>query len=61
MCSSPGVAARLRQSAPARLDAIEAAWSAVRALIAEPGGHGPLAGIDRITHPHGDDGVDGAA
>ena len=50
-----GVAARLRQSAPARLDAIEEAWSAVRALIAEPGGNGPLAGIDRISHPHGDD------
>jgi DNA-binding MurR/RpiR family transcriptional regulator len=48
-----GVAARLRQSAPARLDAIEAAWSAVGALVAEPGGSGPLAGIDRITHPHG--------
>jgi len=50
-----GVAARLRQSAPARLDAIEAAWSAVSALIAEPGGHSPLAGIDRITYLHGDD------
>jgi DNA-binding MurR/RpiR family transcriptional regulator len=48
-----GVAARLRQSAPARLDAIEEAWSAVRALIAEPGGNGPLAGIDRISHPQG--------
>jgi DNA-binding MurR/RpiR family transcriptional regulator len=48
-----GVAARMRQTAPARLDAIEAAWSAVGALVAEPGGSGPLAGIDRITHPHG--------
>jgi DNA-binding MurR/RpiR family transcriptional regulator len=46
-----GVAARLRQTAPARLDAIEAAWSAVGALVAEPGGSGPLAGIDRIAHP----------
>jgi DNA-binding MurR/RpiR family transcriptional regulator len=48
---SAGVAARLRQSAPARLDAIEAAWSAIGALVAEPGGSGPLAGIDRIAYP----------
>jgi DNA-binding MurR/RpiR family transcriptional regulator len=48
-----GVAARLRQSAPARLDAIEAAWSSMDALLAEPGGSGPLAGVDRITHPQG--------
>lgn len=47
-----GVAARLRQSAPARLDAIEAAWSTLGALVAEPGGSGPLAGVDRITYPH---------
>jgi DNA-binding MurR/RpiR family transcriptional regulator len=52
-----GVAARLRQSAPARLDAIEEAWSAVGALAAEPGGGSPLAGIDRISHPRGN-GVD---
>ncbi|HEY3811365.1 MAG TPA: MurR/RpiR family transcriptional regulator [Acidimicrobiales bacterium] len=55
-----GVAARLRQTAPARLDAIEAAWSAMEALVAEPGGSGPLAGIDRITHLHGN-GADDAA
>jgi DNA-binding MurR/RpiR family transcriptional regulator len=48
---SAGVAARLRQTAPARLDAIEAAWSAIGALVAEPGGSGPLPGIDRIAHP----------
>jgi DNA-binding MurR/RpiR family transcriptional regulator len=54
-----GVAARLRQSAPARLDAIEAAWSAIGALVAEPGGGGPLAGVDRIAHPPGN-GVDDA-
>ncbi len=47
-----GVAARLRQSAPARLDAVEAAWSAMDALVAEPGGKGPLTGIDRISLPH---------
>jgi DNA-binding MurR/RpiR family transcriptional regulator len=46
-----GVAAKLRQSAPARLDAIEAAWSTLGALVAEPGGSGPLTGMDRITHP----------
>lgn len=46
-----GVAARLRQSAPARLDAIEAAWSSIDALVAEPGGNGPLTGIDRFAHP----------
>ncbi len=50
-----GVAARLRQSAPARLDAIEAAWSAVGALVAQPGGGGPLAGVDRIAHLPGND------
>jgi DNA-binding MurR/RpiR family transcriptional regulator len=44
-----GVAARLRQTAPPRLDAIEAAWSDVHALMAEPGGNGPLAGIDRLS------------
>lgn len=32
------VAARLRQSASSRLDAIEAAWSATGALVAEPNG-----------------------
>lgn len=47
-----GVAARLRQSAPARLDAIEAAWSRLGALVAEPGGSGPLTAMDRIAHPH---------
>ena len=47
-----GVAARLRLTAPARLDAIEAAWSAVGALVAEPGGGGPLPGVDRINYPH---------
>jgi len=31
-----GVAARLRQSATSRLDAIEAAWTATNALVAEP-------------------------
>src|SRR5262249_35665335 len=46
-----GVAARLRQSAPARLDAIESAWSSIGALVAEPGGNGPLAGIDRMAQP----------
>jgi DNA-binding MurR/RpiR family transcriptional regulator len=55
-----GVAARLRQTAPSRLDAIEAAWSAVSALVAEPGGNGPLAGIDRIAHARAD-GYDGTA
>ena len=45
------VAARLRQSAPARLDAIEAAWSASGALVAEPGGNSPLPGVERITDP----------
>jgi DNA-binding MurR/RpiR family transcriptional regulator len=49
-----GVAARLRQSAPARLDAIEAAWSSIGALVAEPGGNGPLAGSDRLSHPEAD-------
>jgi DNA-binding MurR/RpiR family transcriptional regulator len=48
-----GVAARLRQTAPARLDAIEAAWSSIGALVAEPGGNGPLAGVDRIAYPPG--------
>ncbi len=51
-----GVSARLRQTAPPRLDAIEAAWSAVDALLAEPGGNGPLAGIDRLGSPVADDG-----
>lgn len=48
------VSARLRQSASARLDAIEAAWKASGALVAEPGGSSPLPGLDRITDPtHG--------
>jgi DNA-binding MurR/RpiR family transcriptional regulator len=54
---SAGVAARLRQSAPARLDAIEAAWSAVGALVAEPGGTSALPGIDRIAAPNSVDGA----
>ena len=45
------VAARLRQSAPARLDAIEAAWTASGALVAEPGGTSPLPGLERMTDP----------
>jgi DNA-binding MurR/RpiR family transcriptional regulator len=45
------VAARLRQSAPARLDSIEAAWRASGALVAEPGGTSPLPGMERITDP----------
>ena len=45
------VAAKLRQSAPARLDAIESAWIASGALVAEPGGNSPLPGMDRITDP----------
>lgn len=55
-----GVAARLRQSAPARLDAIEGAWSAVGALVAEPGGRSPLPGIDRIAHPRGNGAEEGS-
>jgi DNA-binding MurR/RpiR family transcriptional regulator len=55
-----GVAARLRQSAPARLDAIEAAWSAADALVAEPGGTSPLVGMERITNVNGSEGPDGA-
>lgn len=43
------VAVRLRQSAPARLDAIEAAWSATGALVAEPGGTTALPGVERIA------------
>lgn len=43
------VAARLRQTAPARLDAIEAAWTATGALVAEPGGTNPLPGAERIA------------
>ena len=43
------VAARLRESAPARLDAIEAAWAATGALVVEPGGGGQLPGDERIT------------
>jgi DNA-binding MurR/RpiR family transcriptional regulator len=60
---SAGVAARLRQTAPARLDAIEAAWAAVNALVAEPGGTSPLQGIDRIAAPpsHETNGDSGAA
>jgi hypothetical protein len=38
-----GVAARLRESATARLDAIEAAWMADRSLVAEPGRLAPPA------------------
>lgn len=57
---SAGVAARLRQTAPARLDAIEAAWTAVGALVAEPGGTSPLPGIDRITPPNSGDSNDGS-
>jgi DNA-binding MurR/RpiR family transcriptional regulator len=54
------VAARLRQSAPARLDAIEAAWTASGALVAEPGGSSPLPGVERISDPaHG--GVNGSS
>lgn len=37
-----GVAGRLRQSAVARLDMIEAAWEAADALVADPGGASPL-------------------
>jgi DNA-binding MurR/RpiR family transcriptional regulator len=37
-----GVAARLRQSATSRLDAIEAAWAATNALVAEPAGLAPV-------------------
>jgi DNA-binding MurR/RpiR family transcriptional regulator len=47
-----GVAARLRQSARSRLDTTEAAWSTLGALVAEPGGSGPLTGMDRIALPH---------
>lgn len=43
------VAARLRQSAPERLDAIEGAWRATGALVAEPGGHSPLPGLERLA------------
>lgn len=43
------VAVRLRESAPARLDAIEAAWSAIGALVAEPGGTTALPGVERIA------------
>jgi DNA-binding MurR/RpiR family transcriptional regulator len=53
-----GVAARLRQTAAARLDAIEAAWSAVGALVAEPGGNSALAGLDRIANTRAVDPVD---
>ncbi len=56
-----GVAARLRQSAPGRLDSIEAAWSAVGALVAEPGGDDPLPGIERISHFHGKGADDASA
>ena len=52
-----GVAARLRQSAAARLDAIEGAWSAVGALVAEPGGTTPLTGVDRLGETGGTDGA----
>ncbi|MGH9114578.1 MAG: MurR/RpiR family transcriptional regulator [Acidimicrobiales bacterium] len=55
-----GAAARLRQSAPGRLDAIEAAWAAANALVAEPGGTSPLPGVERIAKPswHGGEAED---
>ncbi len=49
-------AARLRQSATRRLDAIEAAWGSLTALVAEPGGSEPLtAGL--LDGPGGLDGL----
>jgi hypothetical protein len=58
------VAARLRQTATARLDAIEAAWKATNVLVADSGGMSPLGAFERradLDH-HPDDGnraVDG--
>jgi DNA-binding MurR/RpiR family transcriptional regulator len=46
------VAARLRQTATARLDAIEAAWMATNVLVADPGGITPLASFDTHTDLH---------
>jgi DNA-binding MurR/RpiR family transcriptional regulator len=50
-----GVAARLRQTATARLDAIEAAWAATNALVAEPGGLAPLVAseLERVVDAAG--------
>jgi DNA-binding MurR/RpiR family transcriptional regulator len=58
------VAARLRQTATARLDAIEAAWKATNVLVADSGGMSPLGAFDRRVDldRHPDDGnraVDG--
>jgi DNA-binding MurR/RpiR family transcriptional regulator len=47
------VAARLRQTATARLDAIEAAWLATGVLVADPNGISPLGAFDK----HGDMGL----
>jgi DNA-binding MurR/RpiR family transcriptional regulator len=58
------VAARLRQTATSRLDAIEAAWKATNVLVADSAGVSPLGAFDRradLDH-HPDDGnqtVDG--
>jgi D-arabinose 5-phosphate isomerase GutQ len=56
------VAARLRQTATARLDAIEAAWMATNVLVADPGGITPLASFDKHTELHQQvvDGVSGS-
>lgn len=43
-----GVAARLRGTATLRLDTTEAAWRAADALVAEPGGGGPLTDLASI-------------
>jgi DNA-binding MurR/RpiR family transcriptional regulator len=51
------VAARLRQTATARLDAIEAAWMGTNVLVADPGGISPLASFGKhpeIQHQHPD-------
>jgi DNA-binding MurR/RpiR family transcriptional regulator len=58
------VAARLRQTATARLDAIEAAWKATNVLVADSGGMSPLGAFERRADldRHPDDGnraVDG--
>lgn len=42
-----GVAARLRQSAVTRLDAVEAAWTEVRALVVDPSEGPRTADLDR--------------
>jgi DNA-binding MurR/RpiR family transcriptional regulator len=57
------VAARLRQTATARLDAIEAAWIATDVLIADPGGLHPLDTFDPAADigPHVVDGGPGEA